>query len=191
MEESSNKKIGKMIYIIVVSVIMLFIILWIVLGIFFPKAPEMSDKYLVGFRYGGSSWGSREDCVNAYVIICTNHDVIVEMPTAETMFSNRLEYEVVYTLKIPDKQYSTIERVLDRDKLYTMDIKGDNGACDGSSLYLDLYDPNEKLLKSCGAYVPTTKAFCDMYDTVMDNIPKSEIRQIREEYIKKASAQTE
>ena len=190
MEENSSTgtRGGFMAYVIVVGAILLLIVRWCVFGMLFPKAPEMSNEYLVGFKYGGHSWGSWEDCVSAYVIICTNHEVLVKMPTAETMYTNQPEYELVYTLTIPDKLYSRIEEALDREKLYTMKIDGNDAVCDGDSKYLDLYDPNNNLLKSCGAYMPTTKAFTDMYQVVIDNIPNQEILQIREEYIKEHSA---
>ena len=40
----------------------------------FVEGPQFSDNYLVGFSYGGVSWGEYYDCISANVIICQNRE---------------------------------------------------------------------------------------------------------------------
>ncbi len=147
--------------------------------------PEFSDEYLVGLYYGGSSWGEYYDCIDATLIICTNHDVLVYMPTNVDEPYSVTDVEVVATLTLTDEQYNNIDSALDREKLYTMEIESDSEACDGDSDYLILYDKNQEIAKACGTYMPITEEFCDLYNIVLDNIPCDEINEIREEQIEK------
>ena len=144
---------------------------------------EFSDEYLVGFDFGGSSWGDFYDCISVRVIICTNRDVLVFARSMETVHGRNGELEQIAKLSLTEDQYSNIEKKLDREKLYNMKIKSDEGACDGSSYYLILYDQDKNVAKNCGAYMPLTKAFMNVYDSVMDNIPKEELREIRNAYV--------
>ena len=147
------------------------------------RIPEFSDEYLVGFSFGGSSWGEFYDCIDADVIICTNHDVLMYMPTLETLHDKKPEMVLVETLKLTDEQYHAIENAVDREKLYTMVIESNDNVDDGDSYGLILYDRNEEMLKYCGGYMPTTKEFNDIYDEVMNNIPREEMRKIHDDYV--------
>ena len=147
------------------------------------EAVEFSDEYLVGFDFGGSSWGDFYDCLSVRVIICMNHDVMVFGKKMESVHQRDGELEQIAKLTLTEEQYSNIEKILDRQKLYKMKIKSNQDICDGSSYYLILYDKDENIAKACGAYEPTTKAFLKMYDGVRDNIPKDELREIRNEYV--------
>ena len=146
---------------------------------------RFSDEYLVGFDYGGSSWGEFYECISARVIICTNKDVLIYMPTYESVHTNSPQLELVDTLTLTDEQYENIERGLNRKKLYRLMIRSDNGVLDGSSTYLYLYDKNEEVLKACGGYEPKNKRFWEMYRTIIDNIPVEEIMSIRDESIER------
>ena len=147
------------------------------------RIPEFSDEYLVGFSFGGSGWGEFYDCIDADVIICTNHDVLMYMPTLETLHDKKPEMVLVETLKLTDEQYHAIENAVDREKLYTMVIESNDNVDDGDSYGLILYDRNEEMLKYCGGYMPTTKEFNDIYDEVMNNIPREEMRKIHDDYV--------
>ena len=147
------------------------------------RIPEFSDEYLVGFSFGGSGWGEFYDCIDAEVIICTNHDVLMYMPTLETLHDKKPEMVLVETLKLTDEQYHAIENAVDREKLYTMVIESNDNVDDGDSYGLILYDRNEEMLKYCGGYMPTTKEFNDIYDEVMNNIPREEMRKIHDDYV--------
>ncbi|MBQ6090317.1 MAG: hypothetical protein IJL07_03505 [Lachnospiraceae bacterium] len=150
------------------------------------SVPEFSDEYLVGFDYGGSSWGEFYDCLDAKVIICTNHDVLILMPTAESIrYKNMYEYEEIGKITLTDMQYSNIETVLDREELYTLKIRSEKDVCDGYSMYLYLYNKDNTVAKECGAYMPTTERFIEIYDAVIDNIPGKEISDIREKNVKR------
>lgn len=146
---------------------------------------RFSDEYLVGFDYGGSSWGEFYECISARVIICTNKDVLIYMPTSESVHTNSRELELIDTLTLTGKQYENIEKGINRKKLYWMKIRSDDSVCDGSSYFLILYDKNEEILKACGAYEPKSKKFWEMYSAVLDNVPTEEIMTIRNEYVEK------
>ncbi len=147
--------------------------------------PELSDEYLVGFPYGGSSWGEFYDCIDAEVIICTNHDVLISMPTAETVGDEKHRvYEQVATLTLTDSQYSAIEKAVDREKLYNLDVEAGE-ADDGYSLYLFLYNKDNSVAKMVGAYMPEDEDFIEIYETVMDNLPRQEIDRIRDENVER------
>ena len=150
------------------------------------QTPEFSDKYLVGFDFGGSSWGEFYDCIDVRVIICTNRDVLVTAPSIETVHAAQKETKQLAKLTLTEEQYSNITGILDREKLYNMKIRSNDGVCDGDSYALILYDQDENVAKVCGAYMPTTKAFTKMYEGVMDNIPKEELRAVRNEYVDEA-----
>lgn len=142
-----------------------------------------SDEYLVGFGFGGSSWGTYYDCVDVNVIICTNRDVLVQAPSIETTKTDETGIQLLAKLTLSEEQYANITKALDREKLYNMKIKSNRDVCDGSSYSLILYDQDENVAKVCGAYEPTTKAFNEMYKAVMDNIPKNELSAIRSQYV--------
>lgn len=108
---------------------------------------EFSDEYLVGFDFGGLSWGDFYDCISVRVIICTNRDVLVFARSMETVHGRNGELEQIAELTLTEEQYSNIEKKLDREKLYNMKIKSDEGACDGSSYYLILYDQDKNVAK--------------------------------------------
>ena len=144
---------------------------------------EFSDEYLVGFDFGGLSWGDFYDCLSVRVIICTNRDVLVFGKKMEAVHQRDGELEQIAKLSLTEEQYSNVEKVLDRKKLYNMKIKSNQDVCDGRSYALILYDKDENVAKVCGAYEPTTKAFLKMYDGVHDNIPKDELREVRNEYV--------
>lgn len=147
--------------------------------------PELSDEYLVGVDYGGASWGTTYDCIDARVIVCTNRDVLVYMPTTSDVSSRSKTMEQIAVLKLTEEQYAAINEGLDREELYNMRVGSDTDVCDGSSYCLILYDKDEKVLKECGGYMPTSKSFNAMFDTVVDNIPGDEINALREDYLEK------
>ncbi|MBR6147057.1 MAG: hypothetical protein IKQ44_01740 [Lachnospiraceae bacterium] len=146
---------------------------------------RFSDEYLVGFDYGGSSWGEFYECISARVIVCTNKDVLIYMPAYDSIHTNSPELELVDTLTLSDEQYENIEKGVNRKKLYRLKIIPERDVCDGSSTYLLLYDKNENVLKACGGYEPRNKKFWEMYSAVIDNIPTEKINSIRDEYIEK------
>ena len=144
--------------------------------------PKFSDEYLVGFDYGGTSDGNLLECIDARVIIRTDHSLVVYMP-AEYYYNFRDDYTPVGTIMLTDEQYRAIEKALDRERLYNMEVICDEKACDGDEFVLRLYGEDEEELKSCGGYMPTTRAFWEIYEGVMENIPGDEIRSIRDEYL--------
>lgn len=146
--------------------------------------PEFSDGYLVGMDYGGLSWGEFYDCLDARLIICTDHEVLIFMPSAETVHSTK-ELEQIGTVSLSDEQYSNIERGLDRERLYNLRIRSNKDVLDGSSKYLFLYDKDNNIAKKCGCYMPKTKEFIQLYDLILDNLPLGEIQEIRKEYVDK------
>lgn len=146
--------------------------------------PELSDEYLVGLDYGGSSWGPLYDCIDARIIICTNRDVLVYMPTTSNERKREEYLEQIATLKLSEEQYNAINESLDREKLYNMQIGSNTDVCDGYSSYLILYGKDGAIVKMCGGYMPTSEKFKDMYNAVVHNIPGEEISALREEYLK-------
>jgi len=150
-------------------------------GVIFKTSPEFSDEYLVGLDYGGDSWGELYDCIDARIIICTNNDVLIYMPTDVRAQAESLE--LVETLTLTDEQYANIEKGLDREKLYSLKIESDDEVCDGEVYALILYDKEQNILKSCGAYMPITEEFWTMYHAIIDNIPSDRILEIREEQV--------
>ncbi len=148
------------------------------------NVPEFSDKYLVGIDIGGvGGFGTYYDTLSANVIVCTDHTIIVQMPTAESAAARTLVYEDVKTITLTDQQYANIESSVNRAKLYTMDVRENNNVDDGSSYYLTLYGKDDSPCKNCGGYMPENGAFWSMYDSVTSNLPIDEILNIRQEYI--------
>lgn len=146
--------------------------------------PELSDEYLVGLDYGGSSWGTIYDCIDARVIICTNRDILVYMPTTSSELDYEETLEKVATYKLTEEQYNAINEELDREKLYNMRVESNTGVCDGSAYYLILYGKDGEIVKKCGAYMPTSENFMKIYKTVVNNIPRDKIIAVLDEYVK-------
>ena len=146
--------------------------------------PEFSDKYLVGIDLGGSSWGEYYECIDARVVVCTNHDILIYMPT-RIENHNAMESGVIATLTLTDEQYDNIVNAVDKPKLFLLDPDPDIDTCDGSSYGLILYGADDEYLKFCGDYEPRNDDLCDMIAAVRDNLPYDEIMDIREEQIDK------
>ena len=151
--------------------------------------PEFSDKYLVGTTFGGSGWGEFYDCLSAKVTVCTNKEIIVELPQTEN--HSVTGYEQAATLTLTDEQYNVIEKALDREKLYTLDPELDREACDGTSYVLTLYGTDDQPLKGCGGYMPQNKEFMYMYRTVQDNLPVEELSRMRLDWIEQLRKKAE
>ena len=149
------------------------------------EIPEFSSEYLLGIYYGGSSWGEYYDCISAKVVICTNHDLLVYMPTNVDGMNSVSDVQLIETLTLTDEQYANIEKALDKEKLFTMEIESDSEVCDGSSYCITLYDKNQEVAKNCGGYMPMNEEFWDIYDVIIDNIPGEEIEKIRSEQVEK------
>lgn len=146
--------------------------------------PELSNEYLVGLSYGGLSWGMIYDCIDARVIVCTNRDILVYMPTTSSELDYEETLEKVATFELTEEQYNAINEVLDREKLYNMKVESNTGVCDGDGYYLILYGKDGEIVKKCGAYEPTSKNFMEIYRTVIENIPRDKIVAVRDEYAK-------
>ena len=146
--------------------------------------PELSDEYLVGLSYGGASWGMIYDCIDARVIVCTNRDVLVFMPTTSCEPDYERSLEKVATFVLTEEQYNAISEVLDREELYNMKIKSNNNVCDGEGYYLFLYGKDGEIVKKCGGYESTSEDFMKIYRTVIHNIPGDKILAVRDEYVK-------
>ena len=149
------------------------------------KEVQFSDIYLVGFDFGGSSWGEYYDCISVNVIICTNREVLVTAPAFETNEFEANSVQTIAKLTLSKEQYANITKILDREELYNMKIESDKDVCDGSSYSLTLYDQDENVAKVCGAYEPTTEEFLEIYKGIMDNIPREELLTIRDDYVDK------
>lgn len=147
------------------------------------NASIFSDDYYLGIDYGGSSWGDYYDCISLYVIVCTDKTVLVLAPPVEDSRSEDLVK--ISSIKMDDKNYENIVKAVDRERLYSLKIESEKDVCDGYSEYLSLYDKDNKLLKNCGAYMPTNEEFREMYKVVYENLPSEELSKIRNEYIEK------
>ena len=140
----------------------------------FIDGPKYSEKYLVGFDFGGSSWGDYYQCISAGIVICTNGELQVTMPTKVENY-NVTDPQIIGTFQLTEKQYRNIEKALDKEKLFTIDPEPDDRVCDGYSIKLLLYDENDKVLRNCGGYMPQNEYLMDTYHLIMDNIPSDEI----------------
>ncbi|WP_022777935.1 hypothetical protein [Butyrivibrio sp. AE3009] len=146
------------------------------------EVPTFSDKYYVASYYGGSSWGIWYDCFSLKVIVSSDKELLVYVPSDG-------EHNYIYMTSLPlsDAQYNGITRGIDRNKLYTLDPELEKDVCDGYSDFLILYDENDYELKACGGYMPTNKDFNKMLSNLFNNVPKDELAKLwdmwREELI--------
>lgn len=144
---------------------------------------EFSDEYYLSLSYGGASWGDYYDCIGVEIIICTDRNILVFAPPVEDYRS--VELIKIGSVKMDEDSYNNIVKAVDRKRLYSLKIESEKDVCDGYSEYLSLYDKDNKLLKKCGAYMPTNEEFREMYKAVYQNLPSEELSKIREEYIEK------
>ncbi len=144
---------------------------------------DFSSEYFAGVSFTKSGWGEFYDCLNVTVIICTNHEVLINMPT-KLDGQEVIESGTIKTLTLTDEQYSNIENGIDRQKLAELDPESDNDVMDGSSSYIYLYDKDQNVI-ICGGYMPTNEDFIRMRKVIMDNIPIDEITEAREAQIEK------
>ncbi|MBO4887035.1 MAG: hypothetical protein J5589_01810 [Firmicutes bacterium] len=154
------------------------------------EVPEFSSKYFVGTYYGGSSWGEYYDCLSAELIICTDHTVLVYMPTKVENYSAE-DWGLIATVSLTDEQYQNIENAIDREELYLLDPDPEMDVCDGYSLYLMLYGTDERMVKRCGGYMPQNKRFNAMHDSLFANLPREELSRIRDEQVEKLRSEAE
>ncbi len=153
----------------------------------FVEGPQFSDNYLVGFSYGGASWGEYYECISAGVIVCQNREALIFMPTRSER-TNALETKQIATLTLTEEQYETIEKAVDREKLFMLDPDEDWEVCDGYSTYLTLYDAEDKPLKNCGGYMTRNQYVINTKRTILENFPVEELRRIHAEQIEKLRA---
>ena len=147
--------------------------------------PEFSDEYLIGISSGGG-YGDYYSSIPRRVIVTTDKKVLVCAPSLEEVAAHMLrtdDFEVLAVLELTDEQYDNILKGIDREKLFKMTVEPDNGVCDGDSYYLYLYGSENQIVKRCGAYMPKTAKFMDMYRAVNSNLPKDEINRVMSEYI--------
>ncbi len=146
------------------------------------ETPDFSDYYLVGFDYGGISWGSVTDCVHVSVIVCTDHTVGFYLPPVGNNL-HYVDYELKDTITLTDEQYANIESLVDRETLSETEVVADLG-CDGKSFYLYFYDDDLNIVGKYGAYEPVTNdPFWDIYREVRSNVPLQRASELRNEWI--------
>ena len=153
------------------------------------EVPEFSTEYLVGFNFGGEGWGTIFDVLDAEIVICNNHDVLVYMPT-KVEGKETSDEQVIATFTLTDDQYSAIDKELDKELLYTLDPEPDDGVEDGKCLYLILYD-KENTPIYCGSYEPTNDDWCRMRKAVIDNVPLDDIIAARQKQVDKLNDMAE
>ena len=144
--------------------------------------PELSSEYYVGITYGGSGYGTYNDCFQGVAIVCTNKDLLVYMPKDKSS-----EYVVADTLKLTDAQYDGIVKSVDRKKLYYLYAneqieEGDGDSCIASIM---LYNGNNELLIDCGGYKPNNEYFNSAYRALYEYLPMEELDKIRSDWANK------
>ncbi len=147
--------------------------------------PEFSDEYLIGISSGGG-YGDYYSSIPMRLIVTTDKKLLVCAPPVEEAAAHKLrtdDFEVLAVLELSDEQYDNILKGIDREKLFKMTVEPDNGVCDGDSYYLYLYGSENQIVKRCGAYMPKTAKFMEMYRAVSSNIPREKTWPIWDEYI--------
>ena len=144
--------------------------------------PDFSDYYLVGFDYGVGGFDEPIYNTLANVIICTDHTVQVYLPHVDE--TNGIgDYELRETLTLTDEQYSAIEGIVDRDRMWNLDVE-ETEVCDGLAHSLDFYDDNLDIVGYYGGFVAESdEAFWSAYNGVLSNVPLTEIADIRNAWV--------
>ena len=131
--------------------------------------PKFSDDIYVGYYYGGAGFGTAYDCMSMYLVIHTNHDMDVYMPSST--YYRETNKDLLATLTLTDEQYENIVKGIDRKKLYTLDPKEQNDICDGDWTDIDLYGEDGKVVKTCGGYMPANEDLKNMERVIYANVP--------------------
>ena len=131
------------------------------------EIPELSSNILIGFNAGGEGYGTEIDCMSATVMVMKNQSVKVEFMD-----------KIIYEAQIPAESYDNIEKGLNFNKLYYLEVESDPGVLDGSTSCLFFYGPDDEMINTIGAYEPITKAFREARSLLSSNLPMDEITKV-------------
>lgn len=133
--------------------------------------PEFSHNILVGFYYGGSSWGTYEETVTAFVTIYKDGTITA-----------KIQEDPIEVSTIPKENMDILIEKLNLSKLYLLDPETSE-VTDVGPDYIYIYDTDDKVLKLVGGTMPQNKEFISMYEAIFNNIPKEWIQGVIDEHI--------
>ena len=148
------------------------------------ETPVFSDYYLVGISIGGPSYSDDVTEAEGLAIICTDRSVQVYLP--ETNGAHILkDYVLQDTYELTDEQYEAIEKLIDRDRLSTIEVAENDDVCDGRFYSLGFYDDDRNTVGCYGGYEPlqSEEEFWSIYYEVCNNASLDKAEVIRDKWI--------
>lgn len=136
-------------------------------------SPKFSSNILFSINAGASGYGTRAECTDAEIIVCTDRTVKIFMVEAD--YSTIAE---IGSVTLSEEDYEKLNALVDRKKLYKLSVKNDMDVCDGSSYSITLYDENDEELVSKGGYMPASKKFMKLYKDIKEVLAPYGINQI-------------
>lgn len=130
---------------------------------------QFSEKYFIGADMNNGHDGGpslHEPWEDGYYIICYDGTVEVYLPES----ANSSSAELRATFKLTDEKINTLVSNIDVNELYNLDPMEDVGSCDCDSIYFNVYDNNDKLVKRCGSYAPQNPEMNRILNLVEENL---------------------
>ncbi len=119
------------------------------------EAVQYSENILVSFNHGAPGYGTIEECVDAEIFIYTDRTVNVVV-----YYPQELE---IASFTITEEEYETLAKLADAEEISRLHVAEEQGACDGSSYHISLYDINDKSIVTKGGYMPQGEEFGEIY----------------------------
>ena len=135
---------------------------------------QYSENILVSFNHGAPGYGTREECVDAEIFIYTDRTVKVVVYYPQEM--------EIASFTITEEDYEALEKVAVAEEISKLHVEEEQGACDGSSYYISLYDSNDKSIVTKGGYMPQGGEFGEIYRGIKEVLEPYNISSYVVEY---------
>lgn len=139
-----------------------------------------SENILFTINNGAAGFGTVYDCLDADITVYCDGTIHVEMISDD----GSGVIKDIAVLELTEKDYEALTKIVDREKIYNMNVKEDRDVCDGSSSHIILYDENDKVLVTKGGYMAGGDGYDEVYTEIKDVLHPYGIHAIVEDYRK-------
>lgn len=136
---------------------------------------KYSENILFSVDYGGAGYGTRADCADAEIYVCTDRTIRISM-----INSDYTEIIEIGQLDISEENYEKLRELSQPEKITALTVKEQMDACDGTSCYITLYGEDDAEIFRVGGYMPDGKAFQETRSEIIEILRECGISDIIE-----------
>ncbi len=136
---------------------------------------KYSENILFSVDYGGAGYGTRADCADAEIYVCTDRTIRISM-----INSDYTEIIEIGQLDISEENYEKLRELSQPEKITALTVKERMDVCDGTSCYITLYGEDDAEIFRVGGYMPDGKAFQETRSKIIEILRECGISDIIE-----------